>query len=121
MTQPFAPDPIPVRKAPKRSARVEAGHDRRTLTRIAALEQSGDVLNRVAAGVRSATINKLLFDETEAAIVLGISPETLKVWRREGRGPAWVRLGDNKLVRYALIDLEDYVTALPKDAARDTA
>jgi hypothetical protein len=100
------------------SERSAAGHDGRTLARIAALERSHDVLNRVAAGVRSATLNKLLYDDTETAIVLGVSTETLKLWRREGRGPAWVRLGDSKLVRYTFDALRDYVATLePEQAA----
>jgi hypothetical protein len=90
----------------------------RTLPLAAALEQPHDVLHRATAGMRAAIVNKLLYSEAEAAVVLGVSTETLKVWRREGRGPAWVRLGDNKLVRYALADMEKYVEALPKDAAQ---
>jgi hypothetical protein len=87
-------------------------HNRRTLTRLAALEQPNDFLNRVAAGIRAATISKLLYDEYEASIALAVSPETLKVWRREGRGPPWVRLGDNKLVRYPFTGLQEYVASL---------
>jgi hypothetical protein len=101
----------------RHNERNAAGHDRRTLNRIASLENPHDVLNRVAAGVRSATLNKLLFDDAETAIILGTSTETLKVWRREGRGPAWVRLGDSKLVRYTLDALRDYVASLEPRAA----
>jgi hypothetical protein len=92
--------------------RNPAGHDRRTLTRIEALEKPNDVLNRVAAGVRAATLCKVLFDDAEAAIILGVSTETLKVWRRDGGGPVWVRLGNSKLVRYPLAALYEYVAKL---------
>jgi hypothetical protein len=91
--------------------------NRRVLTRLTAIERGDDFLNRVAAGIRGATISKLLFDEYETSIVLGVSPETLKVWRREGRGPPWVRLGDNKLVRYRFTELQDYAAGLKPEVA----
>ena len=37
-------------------------------------------------------------NERETAEVLGVSPRTSQCWRREGRGPAFVRLG--KAIRY---------------------
>jgi hypothetical protein len=90
------------------------GRSRQTLTKLAALERRSDILDRVAAGVRGATINKLLFTETEAAIILGISTESLKMWRREGRGARWVRLGGpgGKLLRYHIVALRDFAAAL---------
>ncbi len=97
---------------PAPSERGVNGHSRRNLTRLAALEQPTDILSRVAAGIRAATIHKILYDDYEASIVLGVSPETLKVWRREGRGPAWVRLGDAKLVRYPLKGLQKFAASL---------
>jgi len=109
-----------------------------SLDQLLPLEQKDNFLHRATAGVRSATLNKLLFDEAETAIILGVSPETLKLWRREGRGPPWVRLGGStkrkkrsatappkgepskhapgpaaaKLVRYRLADLRKYAAAL---------
>src|SRR5690348_5150152 len=78
---------------------------------LPALERPSDTLNRAAAGLRAATLNKLLFAESEAAVVLGVSPEALKVWRREGRGPRWVRVSE-KLVRYHLDDLREFAAGL---------
>jgi hypothetical protein len=95
--------------------------DEQNLATTAVLEQPHDLLNKVAAGRRAATINKLLFDEVEAGIVLSVSTETLKLWRREGRGPVWVRLGDSKLIRYTIDALRNYVVTLApgQDAARN--
>jgi hypothetical protein len=101
----------------KVSKPLDPDQDQRALTHIAALEQTHDVLNKVAAGLRAATINKMLFDERETAIILGVSGETLKLWRREGRGPAWVRLGNSKVVRYTIDALRDYVAALQPEQA----
>jgi predicted DNA-binding transcriptional regulator AlpA len=43
-------------------------------------------------------------DERAAARYFSISRETLRAWRRSGRGPRCYKLG-GKLVRYALADL----------------
>ncbi|HPW56377.1 MAG TPA: helix-turn-helix domain-containing protein [Thermoanaerobaculaceae bacterium] len=43
----------------------------------------------------------------EAAERLGVSPETLPVWRCRGRGPRYVLVG--RSVRYFEADLDDYV------------
>jgi hypothetical protein len=108
------PDELSTKPLPAR--RTRRGRDR-ALDQAVALERPNSVLNRAAAGMRAATINKLLYDEAETAVILGVSTETLKVWRREGRGPPWVRLGDAKLVRYPYEGLGDYVAALPVENA----
>lgn len=82
-----------------------------TVAILATLEQPTNILDREAAGRRSATLNKLLFDDAQAGIILGVSTELLKLWRREGGGPQWVRIG--KLVRYRLGDLRAYAENLP--------
>ena len=105
-----------------------------SLDQLLPLEQKDNFLHRATAGVRSATLNKLLFDEAETAIILGVSPETLKLWRREGRGPPWVRLGawtkrkkkaaataptkqaqQAKLVRYHIDDIRAHAADLPRE------
>jgi predicted site-specific integrase-resolvase len=50
-------------------------------------------------------------DTHQAAAYLGVHPSALHRWRREGRGPAWVRLGDGPRprVRYRAEDLVAYV------------
>jgi hypothetical protein len=106
--------------------RIEPERGRRAPDRVAAvtaLERPHDVLNRAAAGLCAATIHKLLYSETEAAVILGVSSETLKLWRREGYGPAWVKMGEAKLVRYHIDALSNYADDLPaepkQDATRD--
>lgn len=48
--------------------------------------------------------------QKQAAAYLGISPDTLRTWRRFGRGPKFVMIG-KKCVRYRLEDLEAYRSA----------
>jgi predicted DNA-binding transcriptional regulator AlpA len=47
--------------------------------------------------------------EREAAQILGVSPAALRRWRRERRGPAFVRL--ERCVGYRVCDLEEFVTS----------
>lgn len=51
-----------------------------------------------------------LINERQAAAYLGVSVATLRRWRRLGKPPAWVKLGD-KLVRYRACELERFVSA----------
>jgi excisionase family DNA binding protein len=39
----------------------------------------------------------------------GLKPNTLEIWRIQGTGPAYKKIG--RLVRYSLDDLDAYVTA----------
>lgn len=48
-----------------------------------------------------------LLTEAETARLLGVSPRTLRHWRRAGRGPVHVRLGG--MVRYAPPDVEAFI------------
>ena len=45
--------------------------------------------------------------ETEAATRLGLKVATLRAWRNQGRGPAYVRLG--RAIRYLSTDLDDFL------------
>jgi predicted site-specific integrase-resolvase len=47
--------------------------------------------------------------EGQAARFLGVSVQTLRNWRCQGRGPAYIKKG--RMVRYAMQDLMDYMTA----------
>ena len=47
--------------------------------------------------------------ESEAALRLGLKVATLRAWRHQGRGPAFVRLG--RAVRYLATDIEDFLIA----------
>jgi predicted DNA-binding transcriptional regulator AlpA len=47
--------------------------------------------------------------ETDAAGRLGLKVATLRAWRHQGRGPAFVRLG--RSVRYLPSDLDEFLRA----------
>jgi predicted site-specific integrase-resolvase len=47
--------------------------------------------------------------EEAAATRLGVSPHTLRTWRRKGQGPAYVRMG--RAVRYPPGELDRYLAA----------
>jgi len=42
-----------------------------------------------------------LISSKQAAAALGIQLQTLQCWRMQGKGPRYVRLGDNRLGRVA--------------------
>jgi len=61
-----------------------------------------------------------LLTEQEAARLIGVAPDTLKVWRSKSRcagrliGPRWVELageGVARIVRYRMEDLETWTAA----------
>lgn len=47
--------------------------------------------------------------ESEAASRLGLKVATLRAWRNQGRGPAYVRLG--RAVRYLAIDIDEFLNS----------
>jgi predicted DNA-binding transcriptional regulator AlpA len=47
--------------------------------------------------------------EIEAAGRLGLKVATLRAWRHQGRGPAFLRLG--RAIRYLSSDLDEFVQA----------
>ncbi len=53
-------------------------------------------------------VGKALLTPAEAAAFLGIPPSTLAQWRSQRRGPAYIKL-ENRLVRYRIAELEDYL------------
>jgi len=48
-------------------------------------------------------------NDREAAKLLSLSPQTLRNWRTQSRGPAYIKAG--RAIRYAVEDLRDYMTA----------
>ena len=46
-------------------------------------------------------------NDVEAAKFLRLSPQTLRNWRTQSRGPAYSKAG--RSVRYALVDLQAYM------------
>lgn len=51
--------------------------------------------------------SRLVVREAEAAQMLGVSTAALKRWRREGRGPAFVKI--ERCVAYRFADLEEFL------------
>jgi hypothetical protein len=47
--------------------------------------------------------------EADAAARLGLKVATLRAWRHQGRGPAFVRLG--RAIRYLAIDVDSFLQA----------
>ena len=52
--------------------------------------------------------HSIFLTESEAADYLGISKKTLQRWRFDHKGPAYAKL-NNKLIRYRLADLDDWM------------
>jgi hypothetical protein len=57
--------------------------------------------------------------ESDAASYLGFSPAALRVWRRERRGPAFIR--QNRSIRYLVADLDAWLTAHRVEPKQDSA
>jgi len=51
----------------------------------------------------------------EVAEMLGLKPITVKLWRVQGKGPAWVKVG-SKSVRYSLTAVEAFLKQSSKAA-----
>ena len=51
-------------------------------------------------------------NEQEVARRLGVSPFTLRAWRRQGRGPAYMKLG--RAVRYRVADVAAFEASVLK-------
>jgi excisionase family DNA binding protein len=67
-----------------------------------------NVLKKPAAQAGPAPTLSRLLTEDEAAEVLGVTPQTLSVWRCTRRySLAWVKCG--RLVRYRAKDLEKFI------------
>jgi predicted DNA-binding transcriptional regulator AlpA len=48
-----------------------------------------------------------VLDEREAAPYIGYTTAALRLWRREGRGPAYIRAG--RSIRYTTRDLDSWL------------
>lgn len=53
------------------------------------------------------TTPKRVITEREAAAFTGVSQAALRLWRRESRGPAYVRFG--RAIRYRVDDLDRFL------------
>lgn len=61
--------------------------------------------------------NERLLRTCDAAGLLGIREKTLQLWRREGKGPTYIRVGP-RLVRYRLSDLATWLSGRTSMSAR---
>ncbi len=50
-----------------------------------------------------------MITERQAAVILGVSKDTLKKWRSRRRGPRYYKYHDGA-IRYSLADLDQYLT-----------
>lgn len=50
-----------------------------------------------------------LYTERQFAKYAGIAEGTARNWRVEGRGPTWVKLGQNGAIRYRASDIEAWI------------
>ena len=60
--------------------------------------------------------------ETEAAARLGLKVATLRAWRNQGRGPAYLRLG--RAIRYLTTDIDEFLQSnrqVPERSQRTTS
>ena len=55
-----------------------------------------------------------LLTSVEVAKILGVTEGTLRNWRYQGDGPAYVKLGS--AVRYKAADVQAYIDSLPYGA-----
>jgi excisionase family DNA binding protein len=55
------------------------------------------------------SINKRLLTTKEAATYLNLSVAALVRYRWAGKGPAYIKLGDGRSIRYRLEDLEAWI------------
>jgi Helix-turn-helix domain len=61
-------------------------------------------------------MNEPLLTTVQTAHLLGLHPDTLRVWRKQpGRGPGWVRVGSR--YRYSREAIEAFLSARPGRAA----
>jgi hypothetical protein len=51
-----------------------------------------------------------LLREKDAADILGLSPKTLARWRWSGKGPRYRKFPNSSAVRYAIEDLELFIS-----------
>lgn len=54
------------------------------------------------------TMDEKLLDTNELSIMLGVTVNTLQIWRHKGRGPKYIKLS-RRAVRYKERDVKDWI------------
>ncbi|MFT3963730.1 helix-turn-helix transcriptional regulator [Propionivibrio sp.] len=59
------------------------------------------------------SLSAALLTNNQAAEMLGIRPNTLEIWRHKGKGPKFVKMGEEKQapIRYRAIDILEWLEA----------
>lgn len=60
-------------------------------------------------------IKESLLTTQQVAEIIGISPDTIARYRRQGNGPKYLRLGNN-LIRYRRSDVEEWLDKAYKNS-----
>ena len=106
----------PRRTPPMLSAKPKSGS--KTLFKPKSKPRSATAAVEAKPSIRS-TFSELaddvLLSEREASDVAGYGPLTFKRWRRDKKGPPWLRL--NGGVRYKVQALREWIDGLSSDAA----
>lgn len=58
-----------------------------------------------------------LLSQDDVASMIGVSKTTLRIWRREKRGPAFIKL--EKAVLYRLSDVQNWLASRVVDPSND--
>ena len=64
-------------------------------------------------------MTEILLDGKQTAELLGCTEAALALWRKERRGPAYLRLG--RLIRYREVDLLSWIESSRVEPARSAA
>src|SRR5947208_2331442 len=69
-----------------------------------------------ADAARGQELSDALLGNAEAAKKLHLSPQTLRLWRHQGRGPPYIKLG--RAVFYHPADIDAFIEAQRRDPKR---
>jgi hypothetical protein len=87
------------------------------LETVMELKEIGTISNLSTSRIRDLDKAGPLCTTATAAEQLGISPSTLHVWQRVGKGPRFLRLriGSKDALLYSMVDLQEFALAELRD------
>lgn len=75
--------------------------------------QSTETINWVTAALEQRGMGlQLMYNTRDSAKILGRSPQTLMIWRKKGKGPAFTIINGN--IYYKLHNIVDWLLELPE-------